>query len=75
MDTKVQIKQILSELFNKNIDDNFIQEKEDDWDSFAHLDLVSKLEEVFDISLTPEEIGGMTSFSTIVSIINNKTNK
>lgn len=72
MDTKKHIKTILGELFNKAIEDDFAQENEDDWDSFAHLDLVSKLEEDFKISLTPEEIGSMTSLPAIVAIINNK---
>ena len=43
MDAKKHIKTILGELFNKTIDDDFAQENEDDWDSFAHLDLVSNL--------------------------------
>ena len=43
------------------------------WDSLHHLSLISELEDEFDIEFEPEEINIMTDFSTICSIIVDKT--
>ena len=42
------------------------------WDSMGQLNLVAELEEAFDISLEPEEIGEMKCFDDIVRILNQK---
>ena len=42
------------------------------WDSMGQLNLVAELEEAFDISLEPEEIGEMKSFEDVVRIVGEK---
>ena len=42
------------------------------WDSMAQLNLVLELEDEFDISLEPEEIGEMTSFDTVCQMVAKK---
>jgi len=42
------------------------------WDSMGQLNLVAELEEAFDVSLEPEEIGTMKCFDDIVRILKAK---
>ena len=42
------------------------------WDSMGQLNLVAELEDAFDISLEPEEIGEMKSFEDIVRLVSSK---
>ena len=42
------------------------------WDSMGQLNLVAELEDAFDISLEPEEIGTMKSYDDIVRILKEK---
>jgi acyl carrier protein len=35
------------------------------WDSFAHLELIMAIEGEFEVSLSADEIAGMTSFAAI----------
>lgn len=42
------------------------------WDSIGQLNLVSELEDAFDVSLEPEEIGTMKSFIDIIRILKEK---
>lgn len=42
------------------------------WDSMGQLNLVVELETEFDVSLEPEEIGGMVAFEDIVKILKGK---
>lgn len=67
-----KVKKIMMELFKVNISDDFSKTSTDKWDSFTHLDLMVKLENEFNISFTPEEIGKIESYKDIVEIINEK---
>ena len=42
------------------------------WDSMGQLNLVAELEDAFDISLEPEEIGTMRSYEDIIKILREK---
>lgn len=42
------------------------------WDSMGQLNLVAELEDVFNISLEPEEIGTMKSYEDIINILKEK---
>lgn len=42
------------------------------WDSMGQLNLVAELEDAFDISLEPEEIGEMKSFEDVVRLVSSK---
>lgn len=70
MDSK--IKEIMKQIFNEDIDDSFSKNDTDKWDSFAHLDLIVRLEQEFNISFSPEEIGSIESYNDIKRIINSR---
>jgi acyl carrier protein len=57
---------------NPNIDNTCSQENCDDWDSLHHLNLVSELEDEFDVEFEPEEISQMKSYDKIFSILSKK---
>ena len=42
------------------------------WDSMGQLNLVAELEDAFNISLEPEEIGTMKSYNDIIRILKDK---
>ena len=65
-----KIKSIMKEVFNEEITDTYSKTTTDKWDSFAHLDLIVKLEEELNISFSPEEIGKIVSYKDIVEIVN-----
>ena len=44
----------------------------DKWDSMGQLNLVAELEDAFDISLEPEEIGTMKCYNDIIRILGEK---
>lgn len=67
-----KIIKIMKDVFNEKITDNFSKNDTDKWDSFTHLDLIVKLEEEFNISFTPDEIGKIESYKDIVEIVNEK---
>ncbi|MCR5572470.1 MAG: acyl carrier protein [Candidatus Saccharibacteria bacterium] len=70
-----KIKKIMSEILGKEIADDCQQQNEDDWDSFAQLDIITKLEDEFGVSFSPDEIGGMTTLPEIIKIVETKTDK
>jgi acyl carrier protein len=74
---KNKIKNIMASVFEmpiENLQDSFSQHDIENWDSLHHLNLVIELENEFNISLEPEEIGEMNSFEKIVELVKSKTN-
>lgn len=68
-----RILDVLKEAFELETVDTFCsQETCDAWDSMGQLNLVAELEDAFDVSLEPEEIGTMKSFNDIVRILKSK---
>lgn len=68
-----KILEILKDTFElDSVDRNCSQSTCDSWDSMGQLNLVAELEDAFDISLEPEEIGTMKSFDDIVRILKGK---
>lgn len=68
-----RILDILKEVFELEIvDTSCSQETCDAWDSMGQLNLVAELEDAFDISLEPEEIGTMKSYNDILRILESK---
>lgn len=71
-----KLNKIFLEVFEINpIPDNFVKYESDLWDSLKHLTLIVEIETAFDISLSPEEITKIDSFSTALECINKKTYK
>lgn len=69
MNIKEKVKEIMENLLEEKIDDNFSKESTDNWDSFMQVNLVSELEKEFNISFTPLEIGEINSYKDFVDII------
>jgi acyl carrier protein len=69
---KDKIKMIMARVFEMKIEDfpaEINQSTVDNWDSLRHLNLIIELEEAFDKSFEPEEIGEMTSMEKIMEMI------
>jgi len=68
-----KLNKIFVEVFEINpIPQNFSKYENDCWDSLRHLNLIVEIEAVFDISLSPEEIYKIDSFSSAIECINDK---
>lgn len=68
-----RILDVLKETFELDtVDSSCSQTTCDAWDSMGQLNLVAELEDAFDISLEPEEIGTMKSYDDIVRILKAK---
>lgn len=68
-----KILEILKDTFDlDSVDTSCSQDNCDAWDSMGQLNLVADLEDAFDITLEPEEIGSMKSFDDIVKILKSK---
>jgi len=71
METKVF--EILMDVFElDSVDSTCSQSTCDKWDSMGQLNLVAELEEVFNITLEPEEIGSIKSYKDIIDILKEK---
>ncbi|MCI6143507.1 MAG: acyl carrier protein, partial [Bacteroidales bacterium] len=65
--------EVLKETFElESVDNNCSQSTCEEWDSMGQLNLVAELEDAFDVSLEPEEIGTMKSFDDIIRILKEK---
>jgi len=68
-----RILEILKDTFGlESVDKSCSQSNCDAWDSMGQLNLVAELEDAFDVSLEPEEIGTMKCFDDIVRILREK---
>ncbi len=68
-----KILEILKDVFSlETVDTTCSKETCEKWDSIGLLNLVIELESEFDISIEPEEIGKMKSFTDIVAIVKGK---
>lgn len=68
-----KILEVLKTTFELDVVDISISQQNcEAWDSMGQLNLVADLEEAFDISLEPEEIGEMRSYNDIVRILKTK---
>ena len=69
------VKEICSDIFNienLDIDSNTNSTDIDQWDSLNHLNLMSSIEEEFNIKFDFEEIGSLKNIGDIVKIISQK---
>ena len=68
-----KVLEILKDLFELDtVDETCSQTTCEKWDSMGQLNLVVELESEFDVTLEPEEIGEMKSFSDIIRILKSK---
>lgn len=75
MDKNKELIKIFKEVFNitKNQDDFVLlsQNNLEQWDSLNHLNLIIKLEEIFELDISPEEMSELVSFQKIVDYLDN----
>ena len=70
---KEKVLEILKDLFELDtVDETCSQTTCENWDSMGQLNLVVELESEFDVTLEPEEIGEMKSFSDIITLLKKK---
>ena len=68
-----KILDILKALFElESVDETCSQVTCEKWDSMGQLNLVVELEDAFNVSLEPEEIGEMKSYTDILRILQAK---
>jgi|LakMenE01Jun11ns_1017448.scaffolds.fasta_scaffold8874917_2 acyl carrier protein len=68
---------IFEDLFDLKIDDfafpdNLVYKEISKWDSFGHVELITKIESNFEVKLTFDDIVKMKSFKNCVDIISAK---
>ena len=69
---KESVKSVMAEVFEIDevtIQDDASQKTVSEWDSLQHLNLMVELEDKFDVSFEPEEIGDMSTLAKIVETI------
>lgn len=67
--------QIFTEVFGVEtsaLNDDFSKDTVDLWDSVHQLNIVSLVEEAFDVMLDPEDIMGLTSYAVGKEILKNQ---
>ena len=65
--------EILKTLFElDSVDETCSQDTCEKWDSMGQLNLVVELEDAFDVTLEPEEIGEMKSYFDILRILQSR---
>lgn len=68
-----KVLEVLKETFELDSVDNCCSQSTcEAWDSMGQLNLVAELEDAFDVSLEPEEIGTMKSYDDIICILKEK---
>lgn len=63
---------IVSRVFEVEVNENTDQKNCDAWDSLRHLNLIIELEDEFNISFEPEEIAQLKSIALIEQLISQK---
>lgn len=69
---EIKIKEIMVQIFNvpeASIDSISSPDTIESWDSLKHMDLVTAIEEEFNIRFTYEEISEMLNFSLIIELL------
>jgi acyl carrier protein len=67
-----RVKQIIAALFEISADEIFYESSPDtieNWDSIRHMNLVTALEEEFNIRLSDEQIGEMLNFQLVLIVL------
>ena len=75
---EARLRQIMANVFNlptNEINDDISPENTEQWDSIAHLNLVTSIEEEFEIVFSEDQISEMLNFKLIILIIKEVTNQ
>jgi acyl carrier protein len=71
-ETEKRIQQVMAVVFGvapESIDNNSSQDNIESWDSVRHLDLITALEEEFEITVPLEEVGNMLNFQLVDIVV------
>lgn len=71
-DTEKRIQQVMAAVFGvapDSIDKNSSQDNIESWDSVRHLDLITALEDEFEITIPLEEVGNMLNFQLVNIVV------
>lgn len=72
---KQKLKKLIADVLETTpdlIDDTISMENTDIWDSLKHMEMVTGIEENFEIELSAEEMMEMTSFEAIRRVLGSK---
>lgn len=72
MDTRTKYENVFKEVFPEHVgafDESFTFESVEEWDSLTHMELISKLEETFDIMFETNDILHFESFENGLRIL------
>jgi len=72
-----KIKEVFIKIFPEIVDDfNLARDQSDyeNWDSFTHINLISEIEDQFDVQLDTDEIISISSAKTALELIKKKKN-
>jgi acyl carrier protein len=72
-----KIKEVFIKIFPEIVDDFNLDRDQSDyenWDSFAHVNLISEIEDQFDVQLDTDEIISISSAKTALELIKKKKN-
>ncbi len=70
-----KLKNVLADVLGirlEEINKSITMESSDEWDSLKHLELITAIEEKFDVDFEIEEMIGMTTYENILNILKNK---
>lgn len=77
MNYEEKIKEVFVKIFPEITDDYDIDREQpeyENWDSFTHVNLISEIEDHFDIQLETDEIISISSAKTALELIKKKKN-
>lgn len=72
-----KIKKVFIKIFPEIVDDFNLDRDQSDyenWDSFTHINLISEIEDQFDVQLDTDEIISISSAKTALELIKKKKN-
>jgi|NOAtaT_7_FD_contig_31_6804810_length_585_multi_3_in_0_out_0_2 acyl carrier protein len=70
---KEQLISIFAEIFEGiEINEHIARANSSEWDSLAHLRIVSAIESAFELEIEPEEMPGIDSFQSALALIEKK---
>jgi len=75
---ELKLKKLMAEIFVCRLEDitDYTEKKDlENWDSLQHLIFASRIEQEFNIKLTPDEINSMKSYSIVLKMIKKLRNE
>jgi acyl carrier protein len=73
MDLELQLREIFSRIFPLVPEHRTMSYGDENWDSLKHIELVSEVESVFDISLEIDELDRLSSFSSALEFLSKRS--